>query len=136
MYFRHKRSPFGGCHIDIYWGWKWDFSQGKPSNLASNIYLFNIRTLPFVSQYVTPYQGSPSIHSITLSMEWSECFEWLWDQAVRCGQDESSRMETEGGSTSYLQLKGVARWFPHYVQQWPGVIVLSNYKCVCPFKLF
>ena len=72
---------FGDClrshqtHIDIYWAWKWDSSQGKPSNSVSNIYMSNIRTLPFVSQYLTAYQGSPSIHPITLSMEWPEYFE-------------------------------------------------------------
>ena len=81
-------------HIDIYWAWKWDSSQGKPSNSVSNIYISSIRTLPFVSEYLTTYQGSPSIYpSHNIGMEWSEYFEWLWDQAVWCGQVESSRTD-------------------------------------------
>ena len=42
----------------------------------------------------------------------------------------SSVGQTEGGSISYLQLQVVARWFPYYVQEWPGVIILPNYN-VC-----
>ena len=33
----------------------------------------------------------------------------------------SPERQAEGGGTSHLQLEGVARWFPHYVQEWPGV---------------
>ena len=117
-------------HIDIYWAWNETLPRANhQTQFQTSIYLVSGLCLLYQSTSPPTRALHLSIHPITLV--WNDLNTLNDYETKQCGVAKLSPVgQTEGGSISYLQLKIVARWFPYYVQEWPGVIVLPNYN-VC-----